>query len=51
MWIGDMMNSNNVIIKHTQRGYPLKKLKVNLKDCDELRKIFLKKLKLQSKKY
>ena len=31
MWISGMMNSNNVIIKHTQRGYPLKEIKVNLK--------------------
>ena len=46
MWISGMMNSNNVIIKHTQRGYPLKEIKSkSKKDCDELRKIFLKKTK------
>ena len=46
MWISGMMNSNNVIIKHTQRGYPLKEIKSkSKKDCDKLRKIFLKKTK------
>ena len=46
MWISGMMNSNNVIIKHTQRGYPLKEIKSkSKKDCDALRKIFLKKTK------
>ena len=26
MWISGVMKNNNVVIKHTQRGYPLKEI-------------------------
>ena len=46
MWISGVMNKNNAIIKHTQRGYPLKEINLNSKkECNLLRKLFLRKTK------
>ena len=46
MWISGMMKKNKVIIRHTQRGYPLKEINSrSKKSCDTLRNLFLKKTK------
>ena len=51
MWISGVMRNNNVVIKHTQRGYPLKEIdKSNKKSADKLRKIVRKKSKSPSVK-
>jgi 2-dehydropantoate 2-reductase len=46
MWVSGIMQNNNVVIKHTQRGYPLKEISnKNKSNADILRKMIRKKSK------